>query len=137
MWIVLGIGAFALGCAVGATVVYVMNVKKWHAREMDDVLGEMERTDENLERINGNIRLAVERFAEFADKLEKDMSLTRKDATAAAEAAKAGIESQSAGIESLAAAVGGIPDRFDRLDAACSEAKAVSDGIMERVKLLG
>ena len=74
MQILACIGCFVAGAVMGGVLVYVINLKKYHAADMDETLAHLECINSNCMTIHENFKKGVVRFGKFADEMQRHMS---------------------------------------------------------------
>lgn len=76
--VLVGIGCFLAGGLLGGVGVYVVNLKKWHAADIDMILDQIELIGSNTGKIHKNFQKAVVRFGQFAEQIETNTAQTAK-----------------------------------------------------------
>lgn len=74
MQVLVYIGLFLLGALVGGVLVYVINLKRYHAADMDEIMAHLECINSNCMTIHENFKKGVVRFGKFADGMQQHMS---------------------------------------------------------------
>ena len=70
MQILACIGCFVAGAVIGGVLVYVINLKKYHAADMDEILAHLECINSNCMTIHENFKKGVVRFGKARIDLE-------------------------------------------------------------------
>lgn len=131
------VGIFVAGFVIGGVLIYLINLRRWHTQDMDEVLGQLEVIAGNMRKLNANFRQGVERFGIHVGRMENFTSDVNTTMSRTELIVSQNVKGSAKAMEELAAAQAESAKILQEVMETSRKTEENAERILDTVKTLG